>query len=96
MTNRVLTAFLAIIFLGMQGSVHAAPDRGWEERLAAGKAIAEGEIKRSHELKLEAARIEVLARLQQLGATEVNVYNSAHASSGTTNKLFNKNNIEVA
>lgn len=54
----------------------------------------ENEIKRHHELQMAKAQIEILARLEMLGASRINVSNGSYSSSQSKNKINNtfKNN----
>lgn len=49
----------------------------YEERFELMRKQGEAEIQRRHELALEEKRMEVIARLEQLGSDEINVYSSS-------------------
>jgi hypothetical protein len=89
---RTLCLFLALILLQPIHRVGCEPDKGWYDRLEASKLISQGEVERNHQLKLEAAKIEVLARLEKIKS--VSIYNNAYSSSGVVNTQKQETNVK--
>ena len=58
----------------------------YEERMEEVKQQIAGEVQRAHEIKLEQAKIEVLARMEQLGAGDTYVSASAGSNVVSTNR----------
>lgn len=90
---RLIIAGVLIGLFIQQTTVRCDPDNGWKQRLEAERAIVSGEVERHHAMMIEMAKIEILARLQQLGATNVSVNNSSYSNSSSRVKAVQKGDM---
>lgn len=80
---------VVLLLIGVVGILSADTLKEINERYS--KQV-DAEVKRKHELELEEKRIEVLARLNQLDNSTVNVYSTAHAGIINKNKSVSNSN----